>query len=128
MIARVGLAVCLAATPAAAACDLNHAPAVPVVKALTYNEARQAILAGGWQPVTGHPHNDMSSNEAAFGDRGYTELQFCRLSADSLCRFKFSAGAFALWVTTTGDENPLLDNHATVKAARLACSTDPDPG
>ncbi len=116
------------AQPAAAACDLNRAPAVPVVKALPYKQARQAVLAGGWQPVSGHPHNDLSSNEATFRDRGYTELQFCRLSADSLCRFKFSAGAYALWVTTTGDDNPLLDSQAIVKAARLTCASDSDPG
>jgi len=78
--------------------------------------------------VAGHPHNDLSSNEVTFRDRGFTELQFCRLTADSLCRFKYAAGNVALWVTTTGDENPLLDSQAVVKAAKLACVADGDPG
>jgi hypothetical protein len=121
-------AMVVAAAPARAACDTAHAPAVPVVKGLPYQQARQAILAGGWAVVAGHPHNDLSSNEQTFRDRGYTELQFCRLTADSLCRFKFSAGGVVLWITTAGDENPLLDSQATVKAAKLACATDPDPG
>ena len=119
----------IAALPARAApCNTGHAPAVPVVKGLPYQQARQAILAGGWQSVAGHPHNDLSSNEVTFRDRGFTELQFCRLTADSLCRFKYSAGDVALWVTTTGDENPLLDSQAVVKAAKLACVADGDPG
>jgi hypothetical protein len=125
--AMLGAAI-VAWAPAHAACDLSRAPAVPVVKGLSYQQARQAILGGGWQAVAGHPHNDLSSNEVTFRDKGYTELQFCRLTADSLCRFRFSAGDVSLWVTTTGDENPLLDSTATVKAARLACASDPDPG
>ena len=109
-------------------CDLAKAPAVPAVKGLPYKDARGALLAA-WQPVTGHPHNDMSSNEASFRELGYTELQFCRLTADSPCRFKFSApGGFALWITTTGEDNPTLGSAATVKTAKLACQGDPDPG
>ena len=113
----------------ALACDQAHAPTVPVVKGLPYKEARNAILSSLWQPTVGHPHNDLSSNESAFRDRGYGELQFCRLTADTPCRFKFTgAGDTALWITTTGDENIALSTQATVKAAKLACTTDPDPG
>jgi hypothetical protein len=127
-IAAIVCALIAAQPTRAATCDTSHAPAVPVVKGLPYQQARQAILSGGWQGVAGHPHNDLSSNEVTFRDRGFTELQFCRLTADSLCRFKYSAGAVALWVTTTGDENPLLDSQAVVKAAKLACIADGDPG
>ncbi len=113
----------------AIACDQAHAPTVPVVKGLPYKEARDAILSSGWQATTGHPHNELSSNESSFRDRGYSELQFCRLTADSPCRFKFTgAGDTALWITTTGDENVALSTQATVKAAKLSCATDPDPG
>jgi hypothetical protein len=121
-------ALLLANSAQAASCDTTKAPPVPVVKGLAYPQARQAILSGGWQAVTGHPHNDLSSNETTFRDRGYTELQFCRISADSLCRFKFSAGNVVLWLTTGGEENPALDTQAIVKGAKLTCSDDPDPG
>lgn len=112
---------------ARAACDTSKAPAVPVVKGLAYQQARKDILGAGWQAVAGHPHNELSNNEVTFRDKGFGELQFCRLTNDSLCRFKYAAGDVALWVTTTGDENPLLDSQAVVKAARLTCLTDPDP-
>ncbi len=129
---RIGVALLAGAVlfnaARAATCDLGHAPAVPVVKGLPYKEARNAILSGGWQATVGHPHNDFSSNETTFRDRGYGELQFCRLTADSPCRFEFtSANGVALWITTTGDENPTLGSQASVKAAKLACAGDPDP-
>jgi hypothetical protein len=132
---RIRLAAALAASlfagvqVAAARCDLSHAPSVPVVKNLPYKEARQAILAAGWTPIQGQPHNDLSDNETNFRDRGFSELQFCRLDADSSCRFAFSgAGGFTLWITTAGDENAALETLAKVKAAKLACASDGDPG
>jgi hypothetical protein len=111
----------------AAACDTAKAPTVPVVKGLPYAQARTAILASGWQAVVGHPHNDMSNNEVTFRDRGYTELQFCRLTDDSPCRFEFAAGGVSLWVATTGDENAMLGTQATVRSVKLACAGDPAP-
>jgi hypothetical protein len=132
---RIRLAAALAASliaagqAAAASCDLSRAPAVPVVKGLPYKDARVAILAGGWTPIQGQPHNDLSDNETNFRDRGYTELQFCRLDTDSSCRFAFSSPAgVTLWITTTGDENAALSTQAIVKAAKLACGKDSDPG
>jgi hypothetical protein len=123
-------ALALAAGPAiAAGCDLGRAPAVPVIRNLPYKQVRPAILANGWTLVAGRPHNDLSDNETNFRADGYAELQFCRLTADSLCRFEFTSPAgVALWVTTTGDENPALDSRATVKAVKLACTGDRDPG
>jgi len=121
-----GVLLCVAAQ--AAPCDLGKAPTVPLVKGLPYKDARQAILSSGWQPTVGHPHNDFSSNETTFRDRGFGELQFCRITTDSPCRFKFtSPNNVVLWVTTTGDENPTLGSQASVKAAKLACAGDPDP-
>ncbi len=132
---RIRLAVALAAglisygQAAAARCDLSHAPAVPVVKDLPYKEARQAILAAGWTPIQGQPHNDLSDNETTFRDRGFSELQFCRLDTESSCRFAFTGrGGVTLWITTSGDENAALDTQAKVKAAKLACTGDSDPG
>jgi hypothetical protein len=129
---RTGVAllagVLMCATARAAPCDLGKAQAVPVIKGLPYKQAREAVLAGGWRPSVGHPHNDFSDNETTFRDRGYGELQFCRIATDSPCRFEFtSANGVALWITTTGDENPTLGSQATVKAAKLACVGDPDP-
>jgi hypothetical protein len=102
---------------------------VPVVKSLAYKDARDAVLAAGWSPLPGRPHNALSDNETSFRERGFTELQFCRMSEDSLCRFAFSGrGGVTLWLTTTGDDNPTLGTHATVTTAKLACSKDGDPG
>ncbi len=115
------------ASAAFAACDTTKAPVVPVVKGLPYGQARTAIFATGWKAVVGHPHNDMSNNEVTFRDRGYTELQFCRLTDDSPCRFEFSAGDVALWIATTGDENAMLSTQAVVQTAKLACVGDPYP-
>jgi hypothetical protein len=118
----------LCGTARAATCDLGRAPTVPVVKGLAYKDARQAILSSGWKPTVGHPHNDFSNNETTFRDRGFGELQFCRQTDDSPCRFKFTSPQnVVLWITTTGDENPTLGTVASVKAAKLACADDPDP-
>jgi hypothetical protein len=118
-----------AGEPARAAdCDLTKPPTVPQVAGQSYKQARKSILAAGWKPVQGHPHNDMSANESLFRERGYGELQFCRITADSPCKFRFVSGNYALWVTTAGDENPALAAEAQVKSAVVACSGDRDPG
>jgi hypothetical protein len=112
----------------AAGCDLGRAPTVPVIRNLPYKQVRPAILASGWTIVAGRPHNELSDNETNFRADGYAELQFCRLTADSLCRFEFTSPAgVVLWITTTGDENAALDSRATVKTAKLACAGDADP-
>jgi hypothetical protein len=129
-LAAAGLAGLFAAAPAlAASCDLARAPAVPVVKNLPYKQARDAILGGGWTPVKGTPHNDLSDNETTFRDRGFSELQFCRINGDSECRFEFSSkSGVKLWITTAGDENQALGTSAVVRGAKLACAGDGDPG
>jgi hypothetical protein len=129
-ISAVGLLGLIAAAPSwAASCDLGRAPAVPVIKNLPYAQARALVLAGGWAPVPGTPHNELSDNETSFRDRGFAELQFCRMSDDSLCRFEFRApSGILLWVTTSGDENPVLSSAAVVRAAKLSCADGPDPG
>lgn len=127
--AAIALFAGLLACPSAlAACDTSKAPSVPVIKGLPYKDARQALLTGGWQPTAGHPHNDMSSNESTFRDRGYGELQFCRLTSDSPCRFQLVQSGFALWITTAGEENTTMGTQATVRAVKLACQGAPDPG
>ncbi len=100
---------------------------MPVIKSVPFAQARQTLLADGWKPLEGHPHNDLSSNESVFRDRGFTELQFCRMSADSLCRFAYMEGGFVLWISTTGDEDTTLQTQAVVKSATLGCAGDPDP-
>jgi hypothetical protein len=131
MASRIGLTLILCgaamSSAAAATCDVAKAPAVPVIKSVPYTQARQTLLAAGWKALEGHPHNDLSSNESAFRDRGFTELQFCRMSADSVCRFAYTEGSFVLWVSTTGDEDAMLQTQAKVKSATLACAGDPDP-
>ncbi len=94
---------------------------------MPYTQARQTLLTAGWKPLEGHPHNDLSSNESTFRDRGFTELQFCRMSADSLCRFAYVQGSFALWISTTGDEDATLQTQAVVRSATLGCAGEPDP-
>ena len=129
-IIAAGFLSLIAVAPSwAASCDLGRAPPVPVIKNLAYTQARGLVLAGGWAPVPGKPHNGLSDNEASFRERGFAELQFCRMSDDSLCRFEFrAASGILLWVTTSGDENPALGSEAVVHAAKLSCADEPDPG
>ncbi len=124
-----GLAGLIAAAPVwAASCDLGRAPPVPVIRNLPYAQARTLVLAAGWSPVRGSPHNGLSDNESSFRERGYSELQFCRMTDDSPCRFEFKSPAgVVLWLTTTGDENPTLGSVAVVKIAKLGCLNEADP-
>ena len=115
---------CLAAQAAGAApsCDINTAPAVPVIKGLAYDQARAALLAAGWQPGHGSQFTDMAGNQSVFHDRGYTELVSCDFNAGTLCRFAFiGRGGVELKVVTTGEENPLLDSRAVVNGAEIGC-------
>ncbi len=123
-----GAMLLLAAPAVAAPCDVTRAPAVPVIRNLPYAQIRATVLASGWSIVRGRPHNELSDNESSFRAAGDDELQFCRLTADSLCRFEFSSPAgVALWITTSGDENPTLGSHAVVKDVKLACIAAGDP-
>jgi|GEM_PF-2364367 len=118
------IAICLIAPGAlaAASCDTAAAPQVPVIKGLDYDHARATLLAAGWQPGHGSQFTDMAGNQAAFHDRGYTELQSCSLDASNACYFNFNAsGNIMLRVTTEGEENPLLDTKAVVRSAELGC-------
>ena len=129
---RKRVAICLTAgwvgiwpgSPALAAsgCDLSAAPVVPVIKGLTYDEARAALLASGWQPGRAAKFSDLAGNEAAFHERGYTELVSCAVASESACRFQFAGkGGTLLTVTTSGEENSLLDSKAVVSGADLGC-------
>lgn len=116
----ISLPACAAAAPA---CNPAAAPPVPVIKGLPYDQARKALLAAGWTPGHGSQFTDLAGNQAAFHDRGYTELRSCGLGQGTPCRFIFAAkGDVALTVTTTGDENPLLDTQAVVDGAELGCA------
>ena len=101
---------------------MSSAPVVPVIKGLTYDEARAALLASGWQLGHVAKFSDLSGNEAAFHERGYTELVSCAVASDSPCRFQFAGnGGTLLTVTTSGEENSLLDSKAVVSGADLGC-------
>ena len=116
---------CLAthAAFAAAGCDLAGAPAVPVIKGLSYDQARAALLAAGWQPGHGSQFTDMAGNQSVFHERGYTELQSCDFTQGAPCHFRFvGRGNVELKVVTTGEENPLLDSKATVSGAEIGCA------
>ncbi len=108
---------------AAPACDPTAAPAVPVIKGLVYDQARSALLAAGWQPGHGSQFTGMAGNQSVFHDRGYTELLSCDFSQGAPCHFVFDGrGGVELRVTTSGEENTLLDSKAVVTGAELACS------
>ncbi len=122
------LAVCWAGTwpagsaSAAPGCDVSAAPVVPVIKGLTYDEARAALLASGWQPGHVSKFAGVAGNESVFHERGYTELMSCALESGSPCRFQFGGkGNTLLTVTTSGEENNLLDTKAVVSGADLGC-------
>ncbi len=106
------------------ACKLASAPAVPVIKGLAYDQARAALLAGGWQPGHGSQFSDMDATQEAFHERGYTELRSCSGSQGTTCHFMFAAGSgVVLEVTTQGEENAVLNTRAVVVAADLGCDS-----
>ena len=97
------------------------APAVPVIKGLPYDQARTALIGAGWAPGHGSQFSELSGNQVAFHDRGYTELRSCSLGAGSPCRFDYTGHGFLLRVTTTGEENTVLGAKAVVDRAELDC-------
>ncbi len=116
------LALLLPPAASALACDMAAAPDVPVIKGLDYDHARAMLLAAGWQPGHGSQFADMSGNQGVFHDRGYSELVACSFDQSAACHFNFNGrGATLLKVTTSGEENPLLDTKAVVRAADLGC-------
>ncbi len=124
-LAAFCILTCLANHVALAApgCDLEGAPAVPVIKGLSYDQARAALLAAGWQPGHGSQFTDIAGNQSVFHERGYTELQSCDFNQGAPCRFRFvGRGNVELKVVTTGEENPLLDSKAIVSSAEIGCA------
>ncbi len=106
----------------ASGCDLSAAPVVPVIKGLSYDEARTALLTAGWQPGHVSKFAGVAGNESVFHERGYTELVSCTVASGAPCRFQFSGkGNTLLTVTTSGEENSLLDSRAVVSGADLGC-------
>jgi hypothetical protein len=107
---------------AAPACDASAAPEVPVIKGLTYDQARAALLAAGWKPGHGSKFDDMAVNQSVFHERGYTEVVSCDFDPAAACRFQFvGPGHVLLKVMTKGEESVLLDTKAMVTAAELGC-------
>ena len=131
----IRLAVCAAAVlasgsaRAASTCELSGAPVVPVIKGLAYDQARAALLASGWKPGHVSKFSDLTGNEAVFHDRGYTELVSCAVASGAPCLFRFAgAGGTLLTVTTSGEENDLLDSKAVVVSADLGCGASRQNG
>ncbi len=106
---------------AAPSCNIASAPAVPVIKGLSYDQARTALIGSGWVPGRGSPFSELSGNQVVFHDRGYTELRSCSLGAGTPCRFEYTGRGFVLRVTTTGEENAVLGAKAVVDSADLGC-------
>jgi hypothetical protein len=103
-------------------CTLSAAPEVPVIRGLPYDQARAALLAAGWVPGHGSNYDGLTGNQQIFHDRGYTELVSCNFESTTLCYFRFNGkGGTELRVTTSGEENPLLDSKATVSKIDLGC-------
>ncbi len=112
----------VACAQGALSCDLGAAPPVPVIRGLSYDQARAALLAAGWSPGHGSQFSELSGNQSVFHDRGYTELRSCALNGKATCSFEFvGKGGVLLKVITTGEENPVLDTKAIVDGADLTC-------
>ena len=120
-ITRLAATLCMQAA-AAQACNVASAPTVPVIKGLPYDQARAALTGAGWVPGHGSQFSELSGNQVAFHDRGYTELRSCTLGAGTPCRFEYTAGGFTLRVTTMGEENTVLGAKAVVDSADLGCA------
>ena len=86
---------------------------VPAIDGLTYHEAREVLLQGGWLP--NNPHEDdeitadnydiLSGNGPVFWEMGYHELERCFGNGFVTCSFLFENDQKAvLEVVTKGRE------------------------
>lgn len=102
---------------------------LPAIGDLTYDKARKALLAEGWQPLQTKSSREAdtdpdisSGNGAVFWKKGYTEVEACGGVDIAPCAFLFKdAYGNRLRVTTAGEEHPKRKAHARVTGFQFVC-------
>jgi hypothetical protein len=78
-------------------------------KGMTYEEARQVILAQGWKPNPNLKSNLRDPAVKAIFDRGYTEIEDCSGTGEAPCRYGFvNQNGELLYVVTAGRDRAKL--------------------
>jgi len=127
-----GLSVCILVLAASSAiarsqrCQPSKHGRVPTITKLTYDAARNALIAAGWQPFRTKSKTDVDISEGNgpdFWQKGYVEVEACAGTGLSQCAFLFkdSCGN-RLRVTTAGEELPHEKAHAIVTGSRIVCN------
>lgn len=85
----------------------SQTPQMPKLeKGMSYDEARQLIIATGWQPIPTTTDNPLDGT-ANWRRRGFNEVTACSGTGMGFCRFEFSAGDRKLVVVTAGRDSTL---------------------
>jgi hypothetical protein len=100
---------------------------VPTITKLTYDAARKALIAAGWQPLRTKLKTDLDISEGNgpdFWQRGYVEVEACAGTGLAQCAFLFKDSySNRLRVTTAGEELPREKAHAMVTGSTALCAT-----
>ncbi|MEE3717699.1 hypothetical protein V2H45_13240 [Tumidithrix elongata RA019] len=84
----------------------NKSQDLPLQKGMTYEEARQIILAQGWKPNPNVESNLRSPVVKAIFDRGYIEINDCSGTGEAPCRYEFvNQNGELLYVVTAGRDS-----------------------
>ena len=110
-------------------CKPRRHAKIPVVKDLTYHNARKKLLAAGWKPLqtkssqeAGTDPDIANGNGPLFWRKGYVEIEACSGTGVAACAFLFKdAYGNRLRVTTEGEEIPGEKSYAGVTGARFVC-------
>jgi hypothetical protein len=101
---------------------------LPVITELTYHQARERLLAAGWQPKQTKSYNladsdpDLIGNGLMFWNRGYVEVEACSGTGLGACIFLFTdVYGNLLRVTTLGQEIPEENAFAKVVGFHFVC-------
>ncbi|AMN50729.1 hypothetical protein [Psychrobacter sp. P2G3] len=109
-------------------CPVIQHSEVPAITELSYHDARDLLLAAGWQPLKSIHHNDIENSDISYGngslfwDKGYVEIESCAGTGLAPCLFNF-ADIYDnnLKVVTVGEESPEYNSYAMVDRYWLVC-------
>ncbi|MBV9521876.1 MAG: hypothetical protein JO010_03735 [Alphaproteobacteria bacterium] len=92
---------------------------------MTYDAARKAFLAAGWQPLQTRSADDPAvayGNGPGFWKKGYTEVETCSGTGLAFCEFLFKdAFGNRLRVVTAGEEAPEDKSAAMISHTEFVC-------
>jgi hypothetical protein len=106
-------------------CQPSKHGKVPTITKLTYDAARKALIAAGWEALRTKSKTDVDISEGNgpdFWQRGYVEVEACAGTGRAQCAFLFKDSyGNRLRVTTAGEELPREKAHAIVTGSSFVC-------